>query len=80
VASTRADLMRRAREMLSDRNFPQVVLRRSHLRLMYGIWRANRANYGYAIKAALTYYHYWRMTGGRHDLDFSRFSGARNAS
>jgi len=80
VASTRADLMRRAREMLSDRNFPQVVLRRSHLRLMYGIWRANLANYGYAIKAALTYYHYWRMTGGRHDLDFSRFSGARNAS
>ena len=80
VARTRVDLMRRAREMLSDRNFPTVVLRRNHLRLMYGIWRANLANYGYAIKAALTYYHYWRMTGGRHDLDLSRFSGVRNAS
>ena len=79
VEDVRADLLRRAREMLADRNFPQVVLRRSYLRLMYLIWRANLADYGYAIKAALTYYHYWRLTRGRHELDVSRLSVVRDA-
>ena len=80
VVKMRADLLQRARDMLADRDFPRVVLRRGYLRLMYGIWRANVANYGYAIRAALTYYHYWRMTGGRHELDLSRLSGARKAA
>jgi hypothetical protein len=64
----RADLLRRGAEMLSDRHFPHAVLRRGHLRLMHWIWKLNLGDYGYALKAALTYYHYWRLTGGRYAL------------
>jgi hypothetical protein len=71
VAKARGDLLHRGREMLADRNFPHVVLRRNYLRLMHSMWQLDLANYGYAIKTALTYYHYWRMTDGRYRLSRS---------
>jgi len=77
VAQLRADLLRRAGDMLSDKNFPHLFLRRSYLRLMHSIWKLDLANYGYALKTALTYYHYWRMAAGRYELSESRLPGLR---
>jgi hypothetical protein len=68
VTEVRADLLRRGGEMLADRAFPHVVLRRGPLRLMRWIWKMNLGNYAYALRAALTYYHYWRIAGGRYEI------------
>ena len=54
--------------MLADADFPRQVLRKSHLRLMRWASMLKLGNYGYALNTALTYYHYWKMAGGRHEL------------
>lgn len=62
------DLLARSATMLSDVNLPKRVLRKSYLRLMRWAWKLKLGNYGYAMKTALTYYHYWKIAGGRYEL------------
>jgi hypothetical protein len=76
----RADLLARSSTMLSDTRFPRVLLRKSHLQLMRWIWKLNLGNYDYALKAALTYYHYWKIAGGKYELAEARAAGAARAS
>ena len=63
-SAVQRDLLERSAAMLADGDFPSRVLRKSYLRLMRWAWKFNFGNYGYALKAALTYYHYWKMAGG----------------
>lgn len=62
------DLLARSSAMLSDQDFPHRVLRKTYLRLMRLAWKLNLGNYDYALKAALSYYHYWKIAGGRYEL------------
>ena len=62
------DLLARSSAMLSDEDFPHRVLRKTYLRLMRLAWKLNLGNYDYALKAALSYYHYWKIAGGRYEL------------
>ena len=54
--------------MLSDADFPRPVLRKSYLQLMWWAWKLRLGKYGYALKTALAYYHYWKMAGGKYEL------------
>jgi hypothetical protein len=63
------ELLERSGAMLADPNFPRCVLRKSHLHLMRWAWRLKIGNYSYALKTALTYYHYWTMAGGDYDIN-----------
>lgn len=56
------DLLARSAVMLADKDFPSHVLRKPHLRLMWWALKLNLGDYGYALKAALTYYQYWKIT------------------
>ena len=77
-AALKADLLRRSSVMLSDKAFPRPVLRKSYLRLMRWAWKLNLRNYGYALRAALKYFRYWKTAEGRHELpDFGSPDGAR---
>ncbi|OGA95638.1 MAG: hypothetical protein A3E79_13935 [Burkholderiales bacterium RIFCSPHIGHO2_12_FULL_61_11] len=66
------DLLKRSAAMLSDADFPDQVLRKSSLRLMRLAWRLGLGNYAYALKAALSYYNYWKISGGKCELPASR--------
>lgn len=66
------DLLERSAVMLSDPDFPRPVLRKSYLQLMRWAWKLRLGNYGYALKAALAYYHYWKIAGGRYALPRAR--------
>ena len=67
-AVLKTDLLRRSSVMLSDKGFPHPVLRKSYLRLMRWAWKLNLGNYGYALRAALTYCRYWNTAGGSYEL------------
>jgi asparagine synthase (glutamine-hydrolysing) len=69
------DLLEQSAVMLSDTNFPRRVLRKRYLKLMRLAWRLRLGNYGYALKAALAYYHYLGISSGRYELP-----GARSAN
>ena len=62
------ELMARSAAMLSCENFPGRVLKKVNLQVMRWAWRLRLGNYSYALKAALAYYHYWNMAGGRYQL------------
>jgi hypothetical protein len=64
----RQDLLRRGSAMLNASAFPKGILRKSYLRLTWWAWNLNVADYGYALKTALTYYGYWQATEGKVDL------------
>ncbi len=66
AASQRA-LIERSKIMLSDPDFPHHMLRKSPLQLMRWAWKLGQGNYDYALKAALVYYDYWKITGGRRE-------------
>jgi len=66
------DLLDRSAAMLSDADFPRRVLRKAVLRLMRWAWKLKLGNYGYALKAALSYYNYWKIAGGRYELPSAR--------
>lgn len=72
----KADLLARSSAMLADGRFPRALLRKSHLQLMRWIWKLNLGNYDYALKAALTYYHYWKISGGSYELPDARTARA----
>jgi asparagine synthase (glutamine-hydrolysing) len=63
-----SDLLERSSAMLSDEGFPRPILRKSFLRMMQWAWKLNLGNYAYALKTALTYYHYWKMAGRSYEL------------
>jgi len=73
------DLLARSAAMLADADFPRRVLRKSYLQLMRWAWKVRLGNYGYALKAALAYYHYWKIAGGRCELPGPP-SGSRDRS
>lgn len=62
------ELMARSAAMLSSENFPGRVLKKVNLQVMRWAWKLRLGNYGYAMKAALAYYHYWNVSGGRYKL------------
>ena len=62
------ELMARSAAMLSCENFPGRVLKKMNLQVMRWAWKLRLGNYGYAMKAALAYYHYWNIAGGRYQL------------
>ncbi|MGZ3797841.1 MAG: hypothetical protein ACXVB1_15830, partial [Pseudobdellovibrionaceae bacterium] len=67
-SAQKRDLLEQSAAMLSDPDFPRPVLRKSYLQLMQWAWKLKLGNYGYALRAALTYYHYWKMAGGNCEL------------
>ncbi len=66
------DLLAKSSVMLSDTNFPHRVLRKRYLKLMRLAWRLRLRNYGYALKSALAYYHYFGIANGRYQLPGTR--------
>lgn len=62
------ELRERSAAMLSDPDFPIQVLRRTRLQLMSLAWKLKLGNYDYALKSALTYYRYWKASGGQYEL------------
>lgn len=66
------DLLKRSAAMLSDSDFPDKVLRKPYLRMMRWAYKLDLGNYAYALKAALSYYNYWKVSGGRCELPDSR--------
>jgi hypothetical protein len=64
----KADLLGRSAAMLADSGFPRAILRRGRLQLMRWAWKLDLGNYDYALKAALTYYRYWKIAGGAYEL------------
>ena len=62
------ELMARSAALLSCGNFPDRVLRKVNLQVMRWAWKLRLGNYSYALKAALAYYHYWNIAGGRYQL------------
>ena len=61
-------LLRRSAAMLAAGDFPRALLRRPYLGLAHWATKLGLRDYGYALKAALTYYDYWHATGGSHVL------------
>ena len=62
------DLLDRSDAMLRDANFPSLVLRKGALQVMRLAWKLGFGNYDYALKAALAYYRYWNIAGGKCEL------------
>ncbi len=62
------ELMTRSAAMLSCENFPSPVLRKVNLQAMRWACKLGLGNYSYALQAALAYYHYWNIAGGRYQL------------
>ena len=73
------DLLEQSAVMLSDADFPHRVLRKTFLRLMRWAWQLKLGNYGYALKAALSYYSYWKIAGGRYELPSPRATSHKQA-
>jgi hypothetical protein len=67
-SAKKRNLIRQSAAMLSDSDFPYPVLRKSHLQLMHWGSRLKIGDYGYALMAALTYYRYWKLTGGKCEM------------
>lgn len=66
------DLLERSRAMLADENFPKNLLRKTVLRLMRWAWQLRLGDYSYALRAALSYFNYWKISGGKHKLPTAR--------
>lgn len=62
------ELVRLAGAMLSAPAFPGQVLNRGYLRLMLWATRLGVRDYGYALKAGLSYFRYAANCGGRCEL------------
>ena len=63
-----ATSLKRSAAMLLARDFPGQLLRRNQLALIWWASRLKVADYGYALKAACTYYEYWHAAEGRSEL------------
>lgn len=62
------ELVELAGKMLSAPDFPGRVMNKGYLRLMFWATRLGVRDYGYALKAGLTYYRYARNCGGKYEL------------
>ena len=62
-AAQKIDLLIQTDTMLADKNFPIHLLRRRYLHLMQWAWKLKIRDYGYALKAALNFYQYWKNSG-----------------
>ncbi len=60
------DLVNRSAAMLADAEFPSQILRKGYLRLMRWAWQFGFGDYGYAMKVALTFHRYSKVSGGRY--------------
>lgn len=79
-AALQRDLLDRSGTMLRDADFPSPVLRKGVLQLMRWAWKLGLRNYGYALKAALAYYRYWKIAGGKYELAADRSASRAKAS
>jgi asparagine synthetase B (glutamine-hydrolysing) len=59
-------LLEQARQMLSARDFPREILKRSYLRLASLIYRAGWRDYSYVIQSAWKYFTYSKLCGGKY--------------
>ena len=62
------ELVALAGKMLSARDFPGRVMNKRYLRLMFWASKLGVRDYGYALKAGLTYYRYAQNCGGKCEL------------
>lgn len=66
--AARNNLLKVSAAMLSASDFPDPLLDKKQLKLMWWATKLRLGDYGYALRAALTYYQYWQTTNGNYEL------------
>jgi len=61
-------LIRETSELLKSDAFPEPILNRRYLRLVYLACRWGLRDYFYVLDAALVYARYWRLSQGKYEL------------